>query len=131
MSDSLRPHGLQPTRLLCPWCFPGKNTGVGCHFFLQGIFPGQGSKPCLLSLLHWQASSLPLNHLENPSSLVITCGLMFFHFSGTPDSGCWLRHPCCLPRGPSCSSRLALACAWGRSSVPSKSEARNNSQPKA
>ena len=29
------PHGLQPTRLLCPWDFPGKNTGVGCHFLLQ------------------------------------------------------------------------------------------------
>ena len=35
MSDSLRPHGLQPTRFLCPWDFPGKNTGVGCHFLLQ------------------------------------------------------------------------------------------------
>ena len=32
MSNSLRPHGLQPTRLLCPWDSPGKNTGVGCHF---------------------------------------------------------------------------------------------------
>ena len=32
MSDSLRPHGLQPTRLLHPWDFLGKNTGVGCHF---------------------------------------------------------------------------------------------------
>ena len=38
VSDSLQPHGLQPTRLLCPWDFPGKNTGVGCHFLLQGIF---------------------------------------------------------------------------------------------
>ena len=39
----LRPHGLQLTRLLCPWNFPGKSTGVGCHFLLQGIFPSQGS----------------------------------------------------------------------------------------
>ena len=31
MSDSSRPHGLQPTRLLRPWDFPGKSTGVGCH----------------------------------------------------------------------------------------------------
>ena len=31
MSDSLLPHGLQLTRLLCPWDFPGKSTGVGCH----------------------------------------------------------------------------------------------------
>jgi len=35
MSDSVRPHGLQPTRLLHPWNSPGKNTGVGCHFLLQ------------------------------------------------------------------------------------------------
>ena len=35
MSNSLRPHGPQPTRLLCPWNFPGRNTGVGCHCLLQ------------------------------------------------------------------------------------------------
>ena len=35
MSDSLQPHGLQPTRLLRPWDFPGKSTGVGCHCLLQ------------------------------------------------------------------------------------------------
>ena len=46
--DSLRPHGLQPTRLLCPWDSPGKNTGVGRHFLLQGIFPTQGLNPRLL-----------------------------------------------------------------------------------
>ena len=34
-----------PGRLLCPWNFPGKNTGVGCYFLLQGIFPIQGSNP--------------------------------------------------------------------------------------
>ena len=39
---------------------PGKNTGVGCHALLQGIFLTQGSNPCLLCLLHWQAGSLPL-----------------------------------------------------------------------
>ena len=49
----------KPMRLLCPWNFPDKNTGVGCHFLLQGIFPTQGSKLCLLSLLHGQADSLP------------------------------------------------------------------------
>ena len=38
VSDSLRPHGLEPARLLCPWNFSGRNTGVGCHFLLQGIF---------------------------------------------------------------------------------------------
>ena len=45
---SLRPHGLQPTRLLRPWHSPGKDTGVGCHFLLLGIFPAQGSNPGLL-----------------------------------------------------------------------------------
>jgi len=34
MSNSLRPHGLQPTRLLHPWDFPGKSTGMGCHCLL-------------------------------------------------------------------------------------------------
>ena len=34
----LRPHGLDPARLLSPWDVPGKNTGVGCHFLLQGRF---------------------------------------------------------------------------------------------
>ena len=37
MSDSQRPHELQPSRLLCPWDFPGKSTGVGCHCLLQRI----------------------------------------------------------------------------------------------
>ena len=34
-----------PARLLCPWDFPGQNTGVGCHSLLQGILPTQGSNP--------------------------------------------------------------------------------------
>ena len=59
LSDSLSPYGLQPTRLLCPWDSPGKNTGVGCQALLQGIFPIQGLNMCLLHL-HWQAGSLPL-----------------------------------------------------------------------
>ena len=51
----LQPHGLQPARLLCSWDSPGKNTGVDCHFLLQGIFPTLGLNSCLLRLLHWQA----------------------------------------------------------------------------
>ena len=46
--DSLWSHGLEPTRLLCPLDFPDKNTGEGCHFLLQGIFPNQGSNLWLL-----------------------------------------------------------------------------------
>ena len=46
---------------------PGKNTGVGCYFLLQRIFPTQGSNPCLL---HWQADSLPLSPLRSTLSIV-------------------------------------------------------------
>ena len=55
---SLRPHGLKPARLLCPWDFPDKITEVGCHSVLQGIFLNQGSNPGLLHLLRWRAGSL-------------------------------------------------------------------------
>ena len=44
ISNSLQLYGLQPTRLLCPWNFLGKNTGSGCHFLLQGILPNPGIK---------------------------------------------------------------------------------------
>ena len=73
----LWPHGPQPARLLCSFSiFPGENPGVGCHFFLQGIFPTQGMNlfPGLTSelftlkqgmklcFLLWQVDSLPLSH---------------------------------------------------------------------
>ena len=63
LSDSLRPHGLQPTSLLHRWDFSGKNTGAGCRFLLQGIFLTQGLNLCLL---HWQADSLPLSNPGSP-----------------------------------------------------------------
>ena len=47
-------------QLLCPWDPPGKNTGVGCHSLLQGIFLNQGLNP---RLLFWQVDSLALSHL--------------------------------------------------------------------
>ena len=55
MSYSLRPHespGPHNSPGSCPWNSPGKNTGVGCHSHLQGIFPTQGSNPGLL-LCRW------------------------------------------------------------------------------
>ena len=57
---TLQTGGLYLSILLCCWDFPGKNTGVGCHFLLQAIFPTVGLNPHLLCLLHWQAGSLPL-----------------------------------------------------------------------
>ena len=57
ISDSFVTPWTVVPRLLCPWDFPGKNTGVGCNFLLQGIFPTQGLNPGLLScrqiLYHW------------------------------------------------------------------------------
>ena len=62
---SLWPHWLWHTRLLCPWDSPGKNTGVGGHSLLQGIFPTLGSNPYLPNyrwILYpwatWEAHSL-------------------------------------------------------------------------
>ena len=54
--------GWQPTRFLLLWDSPGKNTGVGCHALLQGIFLTQGSNLHVLSLLQWQGGSLPQRH---------------------------------------------------------------------
>ena len=68
----------QASRLLCPWDFPGKNTGVGSHALLQGIFPNQGSNLPLLHLLHWQARSLPLAPPGKPSYLS-TCTYVYTH----------------------------------------------------
>ena len=58
-----RPHGLQPTRVLRPWDSPGKNSGVGCHFLLQGIFLTQGSN---LGLLHCRQIVYQLSHQGSP-----------------------------------------------------------------
>ena len=58
----------KPARFLCPWDFPGKSTGVGCHFLLQGIFPTQGSN---LGLLHCRQTLYPRNaprHIKKASS---------------------------------------------------------------
>ena len=62
MSDTLWPYGLWPTRLLCPWDPPGKNTGVGWCALLQGL------NPHLLLLLHWQGVYLPLVPMAPHSS---------------------------------------------------------------
>ena len=64
VSDSLQPYEPQPTRLLCPWDSPGKNTGVGWYFLLQGIFLIQGSNPHLLGLLQWGGMLLTTSTTE-------------------------------------------------------------------
>ena len=60
-------HGLESTRLLCAWGSPGKSTGVGCHFLLQGIFPTQELN---WALLHCMWILYQLNYQESPSSVI-------------------------------------------------------------
>ena len=105
MSNSLWPHGLWLTRLLCPGAFPGKNTGVGCCSLLQGIFPTQGSNPDLLhckwilyclshqgSLFAYMyfPSTLPEQTTHRnwtiPSSLMISCCCCCYVASVVSDS---------------------------------------------
>ena len=97
LTYSLQACGLQLTQLPCLWNFPGKNTGVGCHFLLQGIFLTQRSNTHLLCLPHWQADSLPLHPLGVPfklqsDGLILLASLKFTASSGNglevPSSPC-------------------------------------------
>ena len=76
MSNSFRPHEPQPTRLLCPWNSPGKNSGVTCHSLVQGIISTQGLN---LGLLHCGQILYNLSHQGSPN----ICG--YLHF--------WLHYP--------------------------------------
>ena len=112
MSSSLHPHGLWPTRLLCPWDSPGKNT-MGCRALLQGIFPTQGLKSCLFCFLHWQAGSsllAPPGKRGEAFSLVFCISLYFSLRKAAPGfcltislkgsgsfCGQWLEASGCLP----------------------------------
>ena len=67
---TLQPRGLQPARLLRPWAFPDKNTGVGCPFLLQGIFSVQGWTRVYLCLLHCRWILVPWATGEGARELV-------------------------------------------------------------
>ena len=68
MSDSLQHFGLYPARLLCPWNSPGKNTGVDCHSFLQGIFLTQGLN---LDFLRCRQILYCLSHWGSPTKVTV------------------------------------------------------------
>ena len=73
VSDSLQPQGL--TRFLCPWDFPGKNTGVGCHILLQEIFPTQGLNRSFTGrqiLYHWATREAANNSYLNIKNFINT-----------------------------------------------------------
>ena len=74
MSDSVRPHRWQPTRLPRPWDSPSKNTGVGCHFFLQRIFPTQGLNP---GLPHCKQTLYRLSHQKSLDSILKSRDITF------------------------------------------------------
>ena len=76
MSDSVESDGLEPSRLLCPWTSPGKNTGVSSHVLFQGTVPTQGSNLHLSCLLCWQVCSLPLAPPGKPNQ----CSDLPFYF---------------------------------------------------
>ena len=75
MSDSFQPHGLQPAKLLHPWDFPGKSTGVGCQFLLQEIFQTQGLN---LGLVHCRQMLYHLRPQGSPIFAVLRMGNMAF-----------------------------------------------------
>ena len=75
VSDSLLLHGLQTSRLLCPWNSPGMNTGVGSHALLQGIFPTQALN---LSLLHCRQVLYHLSHQGSPRLSIKTVQKMSY-----------------------------------------------------
>ena len=73
VSSSLSPHRLQPARLLCPWDSPGKDTRVGCHALVQGIFPIQGWNPGLLNCrqIRYHLSHQGSPYLEPRDNLIV------------------------------------------------------------
>ena len=113
VSDCLQPHGLQCTRLICPWNIPVMYIWVGCHFLLQEVFLTQRLNPHLLRLLHRQADSLPLSYLGWLRSTKQFCflnkaGLAFLKKKADQLSDCFLnsyrlhsQH--CLHLGNDCS----------------------------
>ena len=81
----LWPHELQATRPLYPWDFPGKNSGMDFHFFLQGIFPIQGSN----LPLHLQVDSLPLRELASPRTTILPSSSTPRCLSGNTNTLIW------------------------------------------
>ena len=140
MSNSLRPHGrnlpdsfaitwIEPTKLLCPRDFPGKSTGVGCHFLLQGIFPTQGSNPglphCRYSI-YFPAGSDSKESVYNAGDLGSISGLGRFpaEGNGNPcqysclenpmDGGAWCR----LRKESDMTERLHFLSLYRYSRIP-------------
>ena len=94
LHDSLWPHELQPARLLCSWDIPCKNSRVGCHALLQGIFPDAGIKPVSPLSPVLQAGTLPLNQRGKP--ILFPEIILFLYSKSSP-----LLSVCCHEKHPS------------------------------
>ena len=108
------------TKLLCPWDFQGKSTGVGCHFLLRGIFPTQGSNP---GLSHCRQTPYHLSHQGSP---VPGLALTSFH----PGHQTWEgRHfwddPAEKQNLPAHNVSLACALFWAENNRSRKDSGRN------
>ena len=90
------PWTVQPTRLLCPWDSPGKNTGVGIHYLLQGIFLTQGLN---LGLPHCRKILYHLNHKTTDRQMKL--GIFSFSLKGSISQLLW-----------SIASSITLVCPW-------------------
>ena len=107
--DSLRPHGRQPPRFLCPWNFPEKNTGVGCCFLIQRMFLTQGWNPCMSP-----ASPEPAGRLI-PSSL--SCLGSLYTDRQTHTHMHTYTHVCVLSRPAASNSLWPVDCCPPGSSI--------------
>ena len=117
VSDSFVTPWAVPPRLLCPWNFPGKNTGVGCHFLLQGFFPPQGWNLSVLPGLLYCRQILYHQHnwespdrvfkpsARHPPSSYHYCTLLCTFYSSNSER-------LVVPHEPSCCSVLVCLCVW-------------------
>ena len=103
---------LLPARLLCPGDFPGKNTGMGCHFLLQGIFPIQGSNPLLLCHLHCRQILYHWDTRKSPKEGLCCCKvhpiLLWTGIDTGKEGALWLLLVPC----ESCSTFSKLESSW-------------------
>ena len=118
VSDSLQPSKPQLARLLCPRDSSGKNTGMGCHFLLQGIFLTQRSNQHLLALLLWLADSLPLAPPEKPQQYYNHFSRSVMSNSLRPHEPQHARPPCPSPT-PGVHPNSCPLCQWCHPTISS------------
>ena len=110
-------HPMDHSLLLCPWDFSGKNTGVGCHALLQGIFLTQGLNP---GLLHCRRILYHLSHLGSPSNNYLT----IIHHENSTEFYLMEIYPICMGDTP-LSMRFSRQEYWSGVPLPSPDTLKN------